>query len=435
MERPTLIAGAGLAGLACAHQLQSKYILIEKNDRVGGVARSFDRNGFLFDCTGHWLHLRDPDIKEWINQLLPEGMLEVSRRSEIYSHQVRTPYPFQANTYGLPEQVVKECVDGYFAAREKYGDGKNTAAKTFEDFILQRMGEGIAKHFMVPYNSKLWTVHPKEMLAEWCGRFVPTPEPDDVLRGSKPPDGNVKALGYNTKLLYPKTGGIGTLSERMATSLKEKPRLATALTAIDWREGKAYLNDKDELNYGRLVSTLPLPVLVRLLNNPPEHVQEAATRLRCASVTYWDVGVRGKNGPSDAHWTYFPEAHLPFYRVGSASAAFAYSAPENHRSYYVETSHPRGTPCPHDEDAILNGLRQVGYLEADEEPLFMQRSTIEYAYVIMDQHYGPARSTIHEWLGEQNIYSIGRYGDWRYDSMEGAMLQGIDCARKILETS
>ncbi|MDP7039025.1 MAG: FAD-dependent oxidoreductase [Myxococcota bacterium] len=434
MESPTLIAGAGLAGLACAHQLKSDYLLIEKADTVGGVARSFERNGFLFDCTGHWLHLRDPYIKEWVKELLPEGMLEISRRSEIYSHQVRTLYPFQANTYGLPEAVVKECVDGYFAAREKYGDGKNTEAKTFEDFILQRMGEGIAKHFMVPYNSKLWTVHPKEMLAKWCDRFVPTPEPDDVLRGSKPPDGNIKALGYNTTLLYPKAGGIGTLSQRMATSLNEKPRLQTTLTKIDWQTTKASLNNQDEVGYQSLVSTLPLPVLVGLLNDPPEDVQQAAARLRCASVTYWDVGVAGENNPEDAHWTYFPEAHLPFYRVGSASAAFAYSAPEAHRSYYVETSHPRGTPCPHDEEAILNGLRQVGYLSANEEPLFMQRSTIDYAYVIMDKHYGQARATIHDWLGTQNIYSVGRYGDWRYDSMEGAMLQGIDCARKILET-
>src|SRR5687768_13151565 len=105
-----LILGAGLAGLSCARHLGAPYRIIEKEMAPGGVSRSFARGDYLFDVTGHWLHLRDPGIDKLVNELLPGKLERVARRAVIHSHGVRTPYPFQANTYGLPPDVVAECV-------------------------------------------------------------------------------------------------------------------------------------------------------------------------------------------------------------------------------------------------------------------------------------------------------------------------------------
>ena len=84
-----------------------------------------------------------------------------------------------------------------------------------------------------------------------------------------------------------------------------------------------------------------------------------------------------------------------------------------------------------DDAQVLTGLRQVGFIGHDEQPILMSSHTLYPAYVIMDSAYGQARDTILNWLNQQHIYSIGRYGAWMYDSMEGAIIQGRETARRL----
>ncbi|MEE8408384.1 MAG: FAD-dependent oxidoreductase [Myxococcota bacterium] len=431
MPEQILILGAGLAGLSCAHHLGRACRILEKENTVGGVARTIERRGFHFDVTGHWLHLRDDGIRALVNRLIGPELITVERRAEIYSHGVRTPYPFQANTYGLPAEVVTECVVGFFAAREAEASGSEPPPQTFEDYIRLKMGDGIARHFMIPYNTKLFTVPPSEMDFSWCGRFVPIPKPEDVVLGAVVPGGANRALGYNATFEYPRCGGIARLPQSLADSLDTDIRLGVAARRLDWQQRHVELDDGSRCAYDVLVSTMPLKDLVAMLTAPPERVALAAAKLRAASVTYWDVGLRGANEPNDAHWIYFPEPRYPFYRIGSASAVVASVAPEGARSHYVEVSHPQGTACPVDDQQILDGMRAVGLIAADCEPMLMERTTIDCAYVIADRVYGEARALVLDWLREQRILSVGRYGAWTYDSMEGAMIQGRRAAETI----
>jgi protoporphyrinogen oxidase len=210
-------------------------------------------------------------------------------------------------------------------------------------------------------------------------------------------------------------------------------RRGAMVVGIDLRARRVRFDDGTQLRFGVLVSTMPLTNLVGLIDTPPEAVMDAARRLRATSVTYWDVGVVGSNRPGAAHWVYFPEPDIPFYRVGSASAAVSSLAPLGHRSYYVEVSHRHGLPCPVGDSHILAALRRVAFLREDEEPLVFARTTIDCAYVLMDEDYGDARHTILEWLASQHILSIGRYGGWMYDSMEGVIIQGREAAARARE--
>jgi protoporphyrinogen oxidase len=428
MSSDVLILGAGLAGLSCARHLGGGYQLHERETTAGGVARSFARGAFFFDVTGHWLHLRDPGIEKLAKELLGDELVVVQRRAEIHSHGVRTPYPFQANTYGLPPAVVAECVLGYFAAREAEARGGLPPPASFEDYIRRRMGDGIAKHFMIPYNTKLFTVPPSEMSHEWCGRFVPIPTPDEVVRGALAPAGAGHGIGYNATFLYPREGGIGRLAAALEASLPEPARKGSAAVKVDPRARSVTFADGSRASYRVLVSTLPLKALVALIDGVPDAVRHATAQLRATNVTYWDVGVKGANAPGDAHWIYFPEPELPFYRAGSASAAVPSLAPAGHRSYYVEVSHAGALRVGDAE--VLAGMRRAGLLGPREEPVLMHHTTVEGAYVIMDHAYGPARATVLEWLTAQGILSVGRYGAWTYDSMEGAMVQGRDAAAR-----
>ena len=64
-----VIVGAGLAGLSTAYHLpHASYRLYEREREVGGLCRSYRKDGFTFDYTGHLLHFRQPDIKALVER-------------------------------------------------------------------------------------------------------------------------------------------------------------------------------------------------------------------------------------------------------------------------------------------------------------------------------------------------------------------------------
>ena len=202
----TVFIGGGVSCLSAASRFRGDAILFERADRVGGLCKSDQQDGFTFDRTGHLLHLRDPRVKRLVKKLLGDNIDEHTRDSWIYSHGVYTRYPFQSHFHGLPAEVVSECLLGMFAAHKKPIRGRS---KNFAQWVLARFGRGVARHFMFPYNQKLWTVTPRTLTTEWLGRFVPKPDLEQVIRGAVS-DWHDDA-GYNAKFFYPVKGGIEAL--------------------------------------------------------------------------------------------------------------------------------------------------------------------------------------------------------------------------------
>ena len=134
------------------------------------------------------------------------------------SRGVFTRFPYQVNTHGLPPEVVAENLIGFVEAvhGEKGRALREREPRTFEEFILRHMGEGFARNFMVPYNQKLWGVHPSMLLAAWCGRFVPKPTLKEVVEGALGLGGD--SIGYNATFVYPREGGIESWARAMMHS-------------------------------------------------------------------------------------------------------------------------------------------------------------------------------------------------------------------------
>jgi len=194
----------------------------------------------------------------------------------------------------------------------------------------------------------------------------------------------------------------------------------------------------EEAAYGHLLNTMPLVRLLDTLDaHLPDRIREAASKLRSATVWYFDVGVRGPGGPrSSYHWVYFPEPEFIFYRVGSYSAVHADCAPPGCRSYYVEMSGGLGDMLSRPEDLkrrVLDDMRKAQLLVPGDEVLFMELCSIPHAYVIFDEHYESARAEIIEWLETRGILTHGRWGGWNYGGMEDALLEGRDAAARIAQ--
>ena len=429
--RPTVVIGGGLAGLSAALHLERPWCLLERDDRLGGLARTEHRDGFFFDCTGHWLHLRDPYTKALAQRLAGTALVEVERKARVFSHGVLTRYPFQGNLYGLPAEVVYECLLGLFSTRER----SPTAAqpRNFDEYIRHHFGDGIAKHFMIPYNTKLWGVAPSEITSAWCERFVPRPNVEQVLAGALgvgPPE-----LGYNVRFLYPRRGGIETFSRALAAELDpEGVRVGAEVEQID-ADQRAVNVGGEWLGYGALIATLPLPDLVRRLKHVPEEVRSASCRLRATSVRYLNVGLRhdATAERADYHWVYVPEFRYPFYRVGVFSNAMPTMAPAGCSSLYVELSE-RASAAGAEEDIVrdaLAALPQVGAMAKSDEVLFAELREIDPAYVIFDEAYETSVRLIHDYLSSKSIFATGRYGAWIYNAMEDSLLAGKAVAERV----
>lgn len=439
---PVVIIGGGLTGLSTGLHLGNRlpWQLFERDSRPGGHARTESTNGFFFDKTGHWLHLRDPGIKSLVGELFPgdspdRELVPVSRKARIWSHGALLRYPFQANLHGLPPSVVTECLLGFMQsqlARSASG-GKDEQVRDFEDFCLKRFGPGIARHFMIPYNAKLWGVHPREITAAWCTRFVPIPSLEDVVRGAVgdvPPE-----LGYNAHFLYPRHGGIESLVRAILGRLpREQLHTGAALDELHLGRREVSIGG-ERLSYRAVVATLPLPELCRRIVDLPPELAEWASRLRCTPVRYLNVATRVPPR-ADYHWLYVPEERYPFYRVGVYTNAVPAMAPPGCGSLYVELSE-RGPP-PKVSDIlprIAEALVAAGVLGHADDILFAELREIEYAYVVFDHSYYDALARLMPFLESHGIYPRGRYGSWTYNSMEDCLMLGRDIANLLLTSA
>jgi protoporphyrinogen oxidase len=426
-----LILGAGLTGLAAAYRLGGGYRLVEKAGRPGGLTRGHLRDGFRFDQTGHWLHLRDPAMRALAEELLPGGWLEVRRRAAVFSCGVFTRYPYQVHTHGLPPEVVAENVLGFIEANygERGRELREREPRDFAEHVLRHLGQGFARHFMFPYNRKVWTVAPESLSTEWMGRFVPRPTAEQVVRGALGLE--TADLGYNVSFSYPREGGIEALAAALAGRLARPAECGLEPVSIDAGRRSALLSSGETVRFRAALSTIPLPELVRLAADAPPGVREAAGQLRAATVTYVNVAARGE-GPAPWHWVYLPEPSLRPYRVGAPSAVVPSLAPPGCRSFQVEMAAPGPIPAAEAEPAALSALRALGFLGSREEVLFAETRSIPHAYAIHDHDYGEARRLVRDWLEERGLFTAGRAGAWEYSSMEDALLAGRDAAARLV---
>ncbi|MDH5174315.1 MAG: FAD-dependent oxidoreductase [Elusimicrobiota bacterium] len=448
MTGKVLIIGAGLTGLSTAFHLEKMggidYSIYEKRDKVGGLCRSeyIECPGlgskFTFDILGHLLHLKQQYAKHLVRELLQGNIkADIPRDARIYSKGIYTRYPFQANTYGLPKEVVKECVFGLIDAKYRSRHSAKVPHKeSFYHWILRNFGEGIARHFMFPYNQKIWTVHPRELTCEWIKvnpKYVPSPTIHEVVRGAL--IDHRKRFGYNVRFDYPRRGGIQKLPDAFEKKIKNL-KLNTSLSGLDIRKKVAcFKGEKLKRDFRFLVSTVPLPELIlNIIDNVPEKISKAALRLKHTSVLNLNLGIKREN-VDHGHWVYFPERRYIFYRVGFPKKFSHNMCPAGTSSLYVEIACKPGQMTPKRERELIarakKDLIKAGILRTEREILVEHREQIPYAYVIYDKERDRNFEMIKEYLERKGIYSVGRYGDWKYSTMEEAILEGKEVAEKL----
>ncbi|MEE9218969.1 MAG: FAD-dependent oxidoreductase [Acidobacteriota bacterium] len=424
------IAGAGLTGLSAASHLEGHEVaLFEREVEPGGLCRTLAKDGFCFDLTGHLLHLRRPEIREWISGLLDGCLQESPRHAFIHVHGSRTPYPFQVNFHRLPRAAVRECLLGFvraWCARRLEPPGSRP--RDLREWIECTFGSGIGRHFMIPYNRKMWCEELERITCEWVSWSVPQPSLHEVVRGAFGVER--REFGYNPRFLYPRRGGIRCLPDALAARLRDL-HLGVEVRSIDVRTRRLRLSDGSSVRYDALISTMPLPELVQRCEGIPQAARRAAAALRSVRVVNVNLAVRGEVAPG-AHWIYFPEPEYVFYRVGVASNFSQGVAPPGCSALYVEVSEPsQSPPTAGLLERVVCDLRRARLLEPSHEILFSLPVVIDPAYVIYDRHRRECVPALLDLLRDRGLHSVGRFGAWEYSSMEDALVAGRSVAAAL----
>jgi protoporphyrinogen oxidase len=423
-KKRIIILGAGLAGLSSAWHLKKKGIncrVFEKEPEVGGLCRSKNIGGFVFDYDGHLLHFKRRFIYDFIKDLLGDNLARHERNAHIYSFDKYIRYPFQANLYGLPLAIVQECLLGFIKAC-KDNHRKDKKNLNFSSWINQTFGTGIAKYFMMPYNTKFWTVSPRELNCEWFDGFIPIPSLGQVIEGTLKE--SRRQFGYNVHFWYPKKGGINQVPLSLAQNLNDI-HTSTPVTEIDLDKKEIKIGPGNKERFDYIISTIPLPELSHLIKGMPKEAARFFKRLRWNSIYNINLGLDRKDD-SGRHWIYFPERKNCFFRIGFPHNFSSHVTPEGKSSLYVEVAYSKGKPIDKNNivKRIKDDLEQVGILKKGERISCQDINDIKYGYPIYDLHYNAARKGILEYLMGHNIIPCGRYGSWRYLSMEDTILDG-----------
>ena len=416
-----LILGAGLAGLGAA--LESGAPIYEAADEVGGVAASDHVDGFTFDRGIHVLQTRDQRVLDLLDAA-NVTLRTHTRQAHIFSHGVYNAYPFQVNTAGLPLGLRARCVRD-FLRRDQRAKPRN-----YEDWMNQSIGRTFADTFLIPYSQKFWTVHPREMTYEWTGNRVPQPSTWQVLRGAL--WNKRTAIGTNAKFQYPAgTDGYAAFPKQIA---KQVGRILTGhrATAIDVEKRQIRFSNGRTVGYRRLISTLPLPELIKCCTAAPDNVRAAASRLRTNSILVVNLGVATPN-LRPYHWVHFPEPDVSFFRISYPANFSADVCPPGTSSISAEVAFSDTSPIDRERivERVIDDLIRVKALGQNDTVITRATSEIRYAYCIYDRHRRDALRTIHRWLAGVGIIPTGRYGLWAYFWSDQALMAGCRAGKKL----
>jgi protoporphyrinogen oxidase len=438
-----IVIGAGPTGLSAAYHLGKDTLLLERNATVGGWCRSVTVDGYTFDHAGHIMFSNDPYVHALYDKLLNGNVHWQDREAWIYSKNVHTRYPFQSALHGLPPDVLKECLVGAIEARfgplnGGTGAGSHTIAgeaagriepASFEEFIYRVWGAGVAKHFAIPYNEKLWTVPLSEMETSWLGGRVPLPNLEEMIDGAlrfAP-----KPVGPNARFGYPLRGGFQALMDGFLPLIEGDVVLGATVEKVCASSREVELQDGSTFHYRRLVSTAPLPELVRMLGpEASEPVRRAAEKLRHVSVRCVNLGVERPN-LTEKHWVYYPEDTV-FHRVFMQGNASPHCSPPNGFGLTCEITYSPAKPLPCEGDALIDrcieDCRRVGLIERRDRIPVRVELDMPDAYVVYDHGRKRHVDAIRAWLHSLDILLAGRYAEWKYFNSDHAFIAGKNAA-------
>lgn len=437
-----IILGAGVTGLGAGYRLkelgEDDFIILEQQDYAGGLSTTFtDEKGFLWDIGGHVQFSHYDYFDKLMDKLLgTDGWYFHQREAWIWMMERFIPYPFQNNIRHLPKAAQWTCIEGIL---QNLQQKQSKAPNNFAQWIKASFGNGIAKLFMEPYNFKVWA-YPTDMLSyNWIAERVATINLEKILYNIYHDKDDI-SWGPNNTFRFPKQGGTGAIWKALAKEIGQKYiHYKIQIKAIDQEEKTITLSDGRVFKYEKLLSTIPINQLVKLLKNTPENIIQSADKLRYSATNIVGIGLKGKV-PANLQskcWMYFPQSDSPFYRVTVFSNYSPQNVPNANEYWSLMTETSESDYKKVNQDTLvqdtINGLLASNLINKDTIIASTWQYRAPYGYPTPSIDRDEILTTLQSYIQPFDIYSRGRFGAWKYEvsNQDHSLMQGVEWANRM----
>jgi protoporphyrinogen oxidase len=443
-----IICGAGLAGLAAGHEaarVGHDVLVFEREAEVGGLARTMEHCGQRFDLGGHRLLTDNARVCGLVREVAREPLLTVPRASKILLGGRYVDYPLRMlnAVSGLGPGTTLRVLGGYVAAQLACRP-RRRAVVSLEDWVVRHYGRPLFELFFKPYSEKVWGLPCERISADWVAQRIQGLTLGMAVRRalSRPTANGLRTLA--AQFLYP-ARGIGSIAEGLRAAIEGRGeiRVNSSVTRLVHRAGRiehvvARERGADaSYHAAEIISSLPLPVLVRSLTPaPPPPVLAAAARLRYRDLLLVAVRI-ARERVTDQTWIYVPGRDLSFGRVHEPKNWSPRMGAAGETLLVTEQfCSRRDSVWRADDRALLE--RSIGELVAlgfvrRAEALDGAVVRVPCAYPLFEVGYGEACRVIADYLsGFANLHVVGRTGAFRYLNMDHAIESGLEAADALL---
>lgn len=403
MKYKFLILGAGPSGLTFANCLsrsgENNFLVLENEKEAGGLCKSAVVDKFPIDVGGgHFLDAENEKACDFAFSFMSKNEWnEYHRISKIDLNGQIINHPIESNIWQLNE---KEQVE-YLKSIALAGCNLNVEMpKKFIDWIYWKLGDKIAKDYMIPYNTKMFGDNLDDLGTYWLEK-LPNVSFEDTLLSCINRKSYGKEPGH-TKFYYPKKYGYGELWNRMADSLNNRILYNKKITSLNVIDKTVTTLERDIFQFEYLITTVPYSSIE--IVGLPNDIINSISELKHSSVVIEYNSFDITKDIDNSHWIYYPSLDKSYHRILLRKNFLQGSI-----GIWTETN----------KDRFDFNTKQFYYIN-------------EYAYPLNTISKPHIMSELLKYLKKYNIYGLGRWGEHQHYNSDMVVVLAIDLAKKFV---
>ena len=445
------VIGAGPAGMTAAYLLSkeistgkiSQLDLYEISDSVGGMSKSISLWGQTVDLGPHRFFSNDKKINELWLEVAGKNYDIVHRQTRIFYQNKFFDYPIKAfnalNNLGFFQATL--CVISYFW--QKIFPVKDDGS--FESWVTRRFGKRLYRIFFKTYSEKLWGIKCTELDSDFAAQRIKKLSLFEAIKNALIQGKSNKHKTLVDQFAYPLKGTGFIYTSMMETIIKNggKVHLSRGVEKVVTSGRKItglILNSGEEITYDKVISSMPISLLVTRLPETPYNIKDSANKLKFRNTILVYLKINKTDLFRD-QWLYIHSAELETGRITN----FRNWVPElygkdNHSIICMEywCNFEDDTWKLSDEEFVNLGKKEFSQtsLLQDGEILDGHVVRIPRCYPVYYTNYREDLKPVEEYLQTiENLFAIGRYGAYKYNNQDHSILMGILAAENIITGS